>query len=94
MSKTIKKTKDGRATLYIDGVLSACPFKTSQMVQDSYGRQGFVNQPCDSSCPHFNLKQGLEHGVGFLRLFCAGDNIGNPEEVSIEEDSPKPTLLN
>jgi hypothetical protein len=62
--------KGARETLFINDQPSACPFRAGQLVQTSLGQTTFVNQCCDSSCPHFELDVYVGHKTGALSLYC------------------------
>ena len=62
--------KGARETLFINNEPSACPFRAGQLVQTNLGQTSFINQCCDSSCPHFDLDVHVGHNTGKVSLYC------------------------
>jgi hypothetical protein len=76
--------KGGRKTLFINDEPSACPFRAGQLIQTSLGQTTFINQCCDSSCPHFNLSHyRMDQQKPKLVLTCGAGTAFN---VTINEE--------
>lgn len=89
MSKKTIKVQNGIETLFINDQPSVCPFRGSQLVQDQFGRNAFINQTCQSNCPHFVLYTDSLNPDGYgpanlLELTCGRSKAQIP--VIIEKE--------
>ena len=52
---TLKTTPQGPTLLLRNGKQLNCPYQ-SQMIADAHGPRGFISNPCNDSCPLFDIQ--------------------------------------
>jgi len=65
LKHTLKKVKE-QYQLCSNGLPCNCPFRTGTPVQNDLGSVGFINQDCNSTCPHFRIEEEISSPASVL----------------------------
>lgn len=85
---TVKEI-DSTIVLFVNNKPSECPFKTGLAGLDNFQRPTFINQHCNSQCPHFTLKRHETEKINIL-LSCA--SVQMSIEATGQQEPATPTM--